>query len=102
MHFDADTIAKVIGVVGGALGSILSLYNFFHARRKEAAARLDEENDLSLLAAVMTAQRKVQGMVLEPEIGSDEWKRAEGLVRKGVLMRGPGGRGYCLPNTFKW
>lgn len=39
-------------------------------------------------------------MVWHPEIGSDEWKRAEKLVERRILERGPAGRGYCLPYTF--
>jgi hypothetical protein len=97
---DVDFLFKITGGVGGIIGTLLGFYNLIIARRKETDAKLEEENNLSMLAAVMKAQMQTNGLLLTPEIGSGEWRRAEKLVHRGILSRGPKGRGYCVPGTF--
>ncbi len=98
---DTDTTVKILGAAGGAIGTVLGLYNFLHARRKEQEAKMEEENDFSMFAALMEAHMNHQGVLITPDIGSPEWKQAERLVRKGLLARGPSGHGYCVPGAFK-
>lgn len=98
---ETDVAVKILGAVGGVIGTGLGFYNFIHARRKEQDAKIEEENDLNMLAAVMEAHMNQNGVLVTPAVGSVEWKQAERLVRKGFLARGPSGRGYCIPGAFK-
>jgi hypothetical protein len=97
---DVDFLFKITGGAGGIIGTLLGLINLWLVRRKETDAKLEEENNLSMLAAVMKAHMKHDELLLLPEIGSSEWKQAEKLVHRGILVRGPKGRGYCIPGTF--
>lgn len=101
MAVDTEWLIKTLGAGGGAIGTLLGIYNFLHARMKEREAKMEEENDFNLLAAVMDAHMNQQGVLVTPVISSPEWKQAERLVRKGLLARGPSGRSYCIPGAFK-
>lgn len=89
----------------GSIGAVLSVYNLIIARRKEAAAKIEEEANFAMVAAFMSKPKianakDVESRIAVFEVGSAEWKRAEKLVERGVLERAPQGRGYCLAGTF--
>lgn len=80
-----DWISKSIGVLGGTLGVI----SYFRTHRREEDREMEESNDFNLIAGLMKKQLEVGSMAgpiyIEFEIGSDDWKRAEKLVRMGVF-----------------
>jgi len=86
----------IIGAIGGAVGIIATI----RTNNREAKKEIEEQNDYSFLAAFMQKQVEVGGHVgqifSELEIGSDMWRRAEKMVERGILERGPNGRGYRI------
>jgi|ERR1051326_4707918 hypothetical protein len=101
MSFDTELFFKITGGAGGIIGTLLGIVNLWRAWNKEKFEKIEEENDFSMLAALMEAHMGAQGVLITPTIGSPEWKQAERLVRKGFLARGPSGRGYCIPGAFR-
>jgi hypothetical protein len=96
-----DWIVKLLGALGGLIGTVLGIYNYVHARRKEAREsevknnlRQEQEEEWKLYASLTEASK--EGLLLHPDVGSIEHKRAERLVEKGMLERFPGGY-YGIP-----
>lgn len=95
-----ETVVAVVGGIIGAIGGTVGILTAIRSNRRELQREIDEENDFSFLAALMETQLKVGGyagqIMTEEEIGSVMWKRAEKMVERGVLARGPQGRGYRI------
>ncbi len=96
-----DSIIKIVGGVGGLIGTGLGIYNLVVARRKEARehqekdnARQEQEAEWQLLAGLLEASKG--GLMLRPKTGSPELRIAERLVERNVLQRFRGGY-YGLP-----
>src|SRR3712207_5943661 len=94
-----DWIVKALGAVGGLIGTVLGVYNYTHARRKEKreqeekeSIQKEQEEEWKLYAGLVKASE--EGLVYQPKIGSIEHKRAERLVEKGMLERLPLAGGY--------
>lgn len=97
-----DIIIKILGTVLGSIGAVLGIYNYVHARRKEAreeeekkAAREQEQREWEYFVDFLKASR--EGYIARPEDGSEGQKIAEKFVAKGMLIRLPGGIGYAIP-----
>jgi len=97
-----DIILKIIGALGGVIGTILGVYNFVHARRKESrelkekeTAKEQEQRVWKFYSDFLPASR--EGLVLKPDVGSEQHMMAEGLVAKGMLIRLPNMGGYAVP-----
>lgn len=82
-----DSIVKIIGLLLGVIGSALGLYNFFHARRKEKRAFQIEEEDWAFYTRICEENKR--GSIHFVEDGSEEHRRCERLVAKGLLERMP-------------
>jgi hypothetical protein len=92
-----DWAIKILGAAGGIIGTVLGIYNFRHARRKERSERESEENDWQMLLEFRAQMKKTGGNALTPAEGSDLHRWAERMVKKGLLERGLGGVYYTLP-----
>lgn len=91
-----------VGPVTGIIGTGLGIYNILVARRKEkrerqekAQAQVEEATDWELYAKLVEASK--EGLIFDPEPGSDDHKRAERLAGKGMLERLPNSMGYAIP-----
>ncbi len=101
-----EMIIKVLTAAGSLIGTVLSIYNFVHTRRKEArereekdSARQEQEAEWQLLEALTKASRA--GLVYKPDTGSPEYRSAERLAERNMLERLPGGH-YAIPGqNFK-
>jgi hypothetical protein len=98
-----ETIAFWVGIGGGAIGAVggvVSIVTAIRAGRREKWKEIEEQNDFSFLAAFMQKQYDVAeraGQIfVEIPVGSKEWQRAEKLVERKILERGPSGRGYRI------
>ena len=92
-----DWVIKILGAVGGLVGTALGVYNFVHARRRERRARADEEQDWQIYLAVREGMGQTGGNAFMPDEGSDQHRWAERMVAKGHLDRGTGGIYYTMP-----
>lgn len=89
-----------IAIIAAAAGLILSLYNFFKARKAEGAEKRQEEMDWAMYVEHIRKQRSNPApIVIMPELGSEEHKWAERMVGKGFLERNPLLLGYCLKHA---
>lgn len=97
-------IGGLIGAIGGTVGIVAGIRSF----RRETWRKIEEQNDYNFLAAFMKTQLEVgnrmgqiclDSIQIEPE--STEWQRAERLVERGILERGPNGRGYRLKGFYQ-
>lgn len=95
-----QTIVALGGGCIGAVGGTVSIVRAIRSNRRELQKVIDEENDFNFLAAFMQKQLEVSrhaGQIFtELDIGSAMWKRAEKMIERGVLERGPQGRGYRI------
>jgi hypothetical protein len=91
-----DWLIKILGVLGGLVGTGLGIYNFFHARRQEQRARATEEQDWQMYVALRADMLAADGNVFVPDFGSDEHRWAERMVANGLLKRSAGGAYYQL------
>jgi hypothetical protein len=95
-----QTIVAVGGGIIGAVGGTIGIVTTARSNRRELQREIDEENDFNFLAAFMQKQLEVSGhagqIFTELDIGSLMWKRAEKMIERGVLERGPQGRGYRI------
>ena len=92
----------IIGAVGGTIGIVTSI----RRDRREEWRQIEEDNDFSFLAAFMQKQmelgtRSGQVVIDQIEPGSSTWRRAEKLVERGVLERGPHGHGYRIRGFYE-
>jgi hypothetical protein len=92
-----DWIIKILGALGGLIGTGLGIYNFVHARRQEQRTRANEKNDWQVYSALRTEMLAGNGNVYVPNEGSTEHQWAERMVARGLLDRDIGGIGYTLP-----
>jgi hypothetical protein len=97
-----EVVLKVFSALLGAIGTALGIYNFFHARRREAreqaekeAAKEQEEREWTYYVDFLKASR--EGYIAKPEDGSEGHKIAERFVARGMLVRLPGSMGYAIP-----
>lgn len=93
---DLDSISKIVGLGGGligAIGGLIGIITAVKSQRREKWKEIEQDNDYSFLAAFMTKQVKVGehagSIAVHMEIGTDEWKRAEKLVERNILVREP-------------
>ncbi len=91
-----DWIIKILGALGGLIGTVLGIYNFVHARRKEQRGRASEEADWQRYIALRAEMLSSDGNVLVPDEGSDEHRWAERMVARGLLHRSAGATHYTL------
>ena len=97
-----DVILKIIGALGGVIGTVLGVYNFVHARRKETrelqekeAAKEQEQRMWKFYTDFLPVSR--EGRVLRPDVGSEQHMMAESLVARGMLIRLPNMGGSAVP-----
>lgn len=88
-----DLIFKITGGAGGALGTVLSLYNFVHARRQETRDKSLEAKDIELYLATQAEVYKKGANCINPKLGSTEQQWADRMTKRG-LMRQYGGVYY--------
>ncbi len=93
-----DWIIKILGAVGGLIGTALGIYNFLHARGKERRARANEEQDWQIYLALRAEMGRNDGNAFMPDEGSEQHRWAERMVAKGLLDRGTGGIYYTMPH----
>lgn len=95
-HELVGMVGGIVGVIGGTVGIVTAI----RSHRREAWKDIEEQNDFNFLAAFMQKQIDVGGfagqIMTELEIGSKIWQRAERMVEKGILERGPQGCGYRI------
>jgi hypothetical protein len=91
-----DWIIKILGALGGSIGTLLGVYNFVHARRQEHRARASEEKDWQMYVDLRAEMLSTDGNVYVPDEGSGEHRWAERMVAKGLLHRSPGSTHYTL------
>ena len=100
-----NTVVAIGGGLIGAIGGIVGIVTAVRSSRKENLKEIEEQNDFSFLAAFMQTQMGVGphvGQIFTAfEIGSKEWQRAEKMVERGILKRGPNGHGYHLPGFYE-
>ena len=92
-----DWAVKILGALGGLIGTGLGVYNFVHARKQERRARASEENDWQTYVTLRAEMERTGGSAFMPDEGSDEHRWAERMVAKGLLDRSPGGITYTMP-----
>jgi hypothetical protein len=92
-----DWAIKILGAVGGIVGTALGVYNFNHARKKERRERENEEKDWQMYLALRAELKRAGGNAYTPDEGSEGHQWAERMVAKGQLERGLGGVYYTLP-----
>lgn len=86
-----------VAIIAAVAGLLLSLYNFFKARRSEGAAKRQEDGDWAKYVELIKRQRENPTMIcINPELGSEEHRWAERMVVKGFLERMPMMLGYKL------
>ena len=103
-----ELVQAIIAIGGGsigAVGGIIGILSSIRRDRREKWKQIEENNDFNFLAAFMQKQievgTKVGRIVIDQsEPGSSAWKRAEKLVERGVLERGPHGHGYCIRDFY--
>ena len=93
-----DWMIKILGAVGGIIGTVLGIYNYKHARKKEKRERENEENDWQMYLALRAEMKRTEGNAFTPAEGSDQHRWAERMVAKGLLEREAGGIYYTLPH----
>jgi hypothetical protein len=91
-----DWAIKILGALGGLIGTGLGVYNFVHARRQERRARASEEKDWQIYVALRAEIGRTGGNAYMPDEGSEEHRWAERMVAKGLLDRGTGGIYYTM------
>ena len=101
-----ETASMIIAVVGGVIGAVggtLGIVTSIRSERRHDQLKIDEQNDFAFLASLMQTQLRVGGFagriiseIETEEIGSEHWKRCEKMVERGILERGPKGRGYTI------
>jgi hypothetical protein len=91
-----DWLLRILGALGGFVGTGLGVYNFLHARRQEQRARATEEQDWQMFVALRADLLAENGNAFVPDFGSDEHRWAERMVTKGLLKRSAGGAYYVL------
>lgn len=85
----------VPGNAGTLLGTVIGYFlSERAARRREELKKAEEAAEFQLFAGLSAAAE--DGKVFYPEVGSDNHRMAESLVRKGMLERLPGGA-YGIP-----
>jgi hypothetical protein len=101
---EADLILKVVGALGGVMGTALGIYNFRVARKKEAREAEEQrqkDEDRKMYAALSAEMDRTGGNSLTADPNSDPqlfwW--AERMVSQGLLVRGLGGYFYTLPGS---
>ena len=91
----------IVGLIGGTVGIVTSV----RSNRREEWKAIEEQNDFSFLASFMQKQMEVgnfAGQIFtEIEIDSKLWQRAEKLVERRILERGPNGPGYRIAGFFE-
>lgn len=92
----SDWAVKILGAVGGLIGTVLGIYNFKQARRKEKLEREGEEDAWQMYLALRAEMERRGGNALTPAEGSNQHRWAERMVKKGLLERGIGGVYYTL------
>jgi hypothetical protein len=100
-----DWVIKILGAVGGLIGTGFGIYNFSVARRKEkqeAQAKLQEEKDRQMYAAFRAELERSGGNALtaDPTSAPELFWWAERMVAKGLLERGVGSHYYTLPRGY--
>lgn len=95
-----STLVAIGGGLIGAVGGTVGIVTAIRSSRREALREIEEQNEFSFLAAFMQTQLQVgerAGQIYtELDIGSPTWQRAEKMVQRGILERGPNGRGYRI------
>jgi hypothetical protein len=92
-----DWLIKILGALGGFVGTGLGIYNFIHARRQERSAREAEEKDWRMSLTLRVGMLVTDANAFVPDEGSEEHRWAERMVAKNLLHRGVDGNGYTLP-----
>jgi hypothetical protein len=92
-----DAVIKILGGLGGLIGTGLGIYNFVHARHQERHARAAEESDWQRYLALREDLLDGNADAWVPDEGSDEHRWAERMVAKGLLARSSGGAFFTLP-----
>jgi hypothetical protein len=91
-----DVTGSVITTYDQSGGQSANTINNIYARSPNAEKEADEEQRAwELYAGLYKAS--CEGLVLQPEVGSEEHRLAERLVAKGMLERLPPGMGYAIP-----
>lgn len=86
-----------VAIIAAVAGLLLSLYNFFKARRAEDAAKRREDEDWAKYVELIKQQRKnPTAICFNPDLGSEDHRWAERMVVKGFLERMPLMLGYTL------
>ena len=93
-----DLAIKILGALGGLIGTGLGIYNFVHARRQERRTHATEEKDWQIYVALRAEMVRTGGNAFTPDEGSDQHRWAERMVAKGLLDRGTGGIYYTMPH----
>ncbi len=95
----SELFTKLVGVVGGILGTALGIYNLIVARQKEKHSRRGQEEDWQKYIGLVKNMTENRANTFSPEIGSDDHRWAERMVEKGLLCRGQGSNTYTLPKA---
>lgn len=97
----ADWLIKIIGALGGVIGTGLGVYNFRTARKKERRENEDrkrQDEDRKMYTAMRAEMERTGGNGITADPNSDPklfwW--AERMVEQGLLERGLGGHYYTL------
>lgn len=86
-----DLLSRLLGIIGATLGII----SWIRIRKEEK-----EMWETLFIIHELVEKSKVL-RVIEPEMGSELHKKLEKMVKKGVLERGPMGKGYTLPGRLR-
>lgn len=93
----AEWSIKFLTAALSIVGTVLGIYNFRHARRREEIERANEDRDWQMYIALRAEiDKSGGGNAYTPYEGSDEHRWAERMVSKGLLKRGLGGLYYTL------
>jgi hypothetical protein len=98
-----DWVIKIVGALGGVIGTTLGVYNLRAARKREAreaGEHRQQDEDRKKYEAVREGMRQSGGEALTADPNSDPelfwW--AERMVKQGLLERGLGSHYYTLPS----
>lgn len=84
-----DAVIKILGMVGGLIGTILGVYNFLHARRKEKHEQEQADSDWTKYVVIRAAMKEMASDSFFPdEEDTEEQRWAERMVTKGLFERG--------------
>jgi hypothetical protein len=97
-----DWSIKIVGALGGIIGTALGVYNFRTARKKEAREaeeRRQQDEDRKMYEAMRAQMQQSGGSALlaDPNSEPELFWWAERMVKQGLLDRGLGGYYYTLP-----